>query len=443
MSYSVSVVLLENIKIKDRFRKDMGDLESLKEGIKEKGLIQPICVDSNMYLLAGGRRYTACKELEMKEIPVLIRDSISSIDDREVELMENIHRKDMTWQEQSQLIAKIHELYMEKDPKWSQRKTAELIDKSQMTINNGIKLAKAIESVPELATCRTADEALKTVRKEEESKIVAELARRQQERVHKAVERGNFKDGISMTVAKAENDYVITDVFSGLKKVQGRKFQLIECDPPFGLPGIDRQRNFDSTLGRDAGNGDFIDIPEKEYPAFLQRLSIELYGVAADNSWMIFWFAFKWYTEIFESLQSAGWKVNPVPCVWVKGKVPYQPYPDMFLNAYHPFFVCKKGSPFLAHERKSNIFYETGEGEKTYHPHQRPLSLMRNIVTSLIPPTQHVLVPFLGSGVTLRACYLEGYHCIGFDANDKYKANFLLAVEEDTRKFLANDKKSL
>ena len=75
-----------------RFRKDMGDLTSLKDSIAELGLLQPIVVDENNNLIAGERRLRACKELKMKDILV----NIVKIDEKsnvQAEFDENTVRK--------------------------------------------------------------------------------------------------------------------------------------------------------------------------------------------------------------------------------------------------------------------------------------------------------------------------------------------------------------
>ncbi|MHA1210848.1 MAG: MT-A70 family methyltransferase [Candidatus Heimdallarchaeota archaeon] len=61
---------INKIKIRKRFRKDIGELETLKNSIKEIGLLQPIVVDEKNNLIAGQRRLLACKELGWKEIDV-------------------------------------------------------------------------------------------------------------------------------------------------------------------------------------------------------------------------------------------------------------------------------------------------------------------------------------------------------------------------------------
>lgn len=79
-------------------RKDLGDLEGLKASIATHGIMQPIVVspiDESRYLLiAGERRYTSAKELGHRTVPALIR-TIKDQNRLEVQLIENLHRKDL------------------------------------------------------------------------------------------------------------------------------------------------------------------------------------------------------------------------------------------------------------------------------------------------------------------------------------------------------------
>jgi len=60
------------IKIGERFRKDLGDLDVLKQSIKDIGLLHPVVVDEGGNLIAGGRRCEAWKQLDrnLNDIPV-------------------------------------------------------------------------------------------------------------------------------------------------------------------------------------------------------------------------------------------------------------------------------------------------------------------------------------------------------------------------------------
>ena len=80
MKYKMKVVKLADIKVGERYREDLGNIEELAGSIRETGLIQPLSVSTDMVLLAGGRRYAACSALGLLEVPVLIRESADQID---------------------------------------------------------------------------------------------------------------------------------------------------------------------------------------------------------------------------------------------------------------------------------------------------------------------------------------------------------------------------
>jgi len=54
------------------------------------------------------------------------------------------------------------------------------------------------------------------------------------------------------------------------------------------------------------------------------------------------------------------------------------------------------------------------------HPTVKPLDLMRWLVRLVTPPGGTVLEPFAGSGTTLEACVIEGFHAIGIEREDDY-----------------------
>src|SRR5689334_6665039 len=86
-------------------RKDIGDISGLKNSIQEHGILQPIVVsplDQSRYLLiAGERRLTAAIELGMPTIPALVR-SVHNHQRLELQLIENLHRKDLNPFEEAQ-----------------------------------------------------------------------------------------------------------------------------------------------------------------------------------------------------------------------------------------------------------------------------------------------------------------------------------------------------
>lgn len=65
-------VPIDQIRIKGRYRKDLGDLGALVSSMQAVGLLQPVLLDSNNMLIAGQRRIEAAKLLGWTEIEVVV-----------------------------------------------------------------------------------------------------------------------------------------------------------------------------------------------------------------------------------------------------------------------------------------------------------------------------------------------------------------------------------
>jgi ParB family chromosome partitioning protein len=65
-------VLLEEIKVGERSRKDMGDVQALADSIREVGLLHPIVIAPDKTLIAGQRRLEAVKLLGWEQVPVRV-----------------------------------------------------------------------------------------------------------------------------------------------------------------------------------------------------------------------------------------------------------------------------------------------------------------------------------------------------------------------------------
>ena len=427
---------LSEITVEDRSREDYGDIEELMESIKEKGVVQPITValksDGTHKLMAGGRRYESSLRLGIPTIPCIIREGEDEVTELEIELIENIHRKDFTWVERANLTDKIDQLYRRKDSNWSGRKTAALVDRSTSNVNRDLQLARAMTVVPELAECKTADDALKMVKKLEEKAVVDLLRQRQVERIEAPQEHAanGLDKGIASALRSADAAYIITDCFKGMEglKTNGN-IQIIECDPPYGVDLNEQKAGKDSVSSTVTG---YKEVKREEYPEFLDRLTSDLFRVAGKDCWLVFWYGQSWHQAVLDSLRRAGWSVDEIPAVWIKPNGQTLQPELYYARCWEPFFLCRKGKPIMAERGRSNVFQYSGAANK-YHPTQRPTELIEEIFRTLSVGGEHVFVPFLGSGATLRAAFNMGLKAFGFDLDGKYKDKFMLAVEEDTR----------
>src|SRR5919199_4601089 len=148
--------------IRDKFN-DQQEIESLIKSIKEHGLLQAILIrpyQNSFEIVAGHRRFHACKSLRWRHIPCKIKE-LSDKQAYEIQLTENIQRKtmkpieeaeafrryviDFGWGGVSELAKKIgkseeyvsHHMQLLKLPD-------EIKDK---IVNNSLKVSQAIEIV--------------------------------------------------------------------------------------------------------------------------------------------------------------------------------------------------------------------------------------------------------------------------------------------------------
>ena len=438
-THRLANIPLDRLRVGERFREDYGDMEDFLESIRDKGVLQPITVrplpgDGEEYeLLAGGRRTVAARAVGLTVIPALIRDfQGGELDLREIELFENVFRKEMEWTERAKLVSRIQSLWSERFKstpwKWSMRKCAKMLGVNVATVSRNIDVAKAIEEIPGLKECKTQEEALKLIKKMQEKVAVNEAVTAHIEK-HRAL-------GETL-VSRANREYMIGDAFEGLDRMlsaigKGRRLHdinLIEVDPPYGIDLQEVKRRADST---DLALAEYNEVDRADYTQFLRGLTDRLYKVASDQCWMVFWYGPSWHTEVKIELVRAGWNVDPIPAIWVKGYGQTNAPNYNLARAYEPFFVCRKGNIALSRKGRANVFsYAPVPPGSKYHPTQRPLQLMEDIIQTFGSPNTTLLCPFLGSGTTLRAAYRNHMRGIGWDLSEEYKKSFLLALEED------------
>lgn len=111
-------VLVDSIKVPDRVRKDLGNLDSLMESLKTCGQLNPITVTRDMQLVAGFRRLTAARNLGWKMITANVVDAADAARILQMEMEENFCRKDFTPEE---LLAGYKRLEELRHPKLTKR----------------------------------------------------------------------------------------------------------------------------------------------------------------------------------------------------------------------------------------------------------------------------------------------------------------------------------
>ena len=92
-------VPLEEIMICDRVRQDIGDLKPLMKSLQEHGQLNAVTLTRSYELIAGHRRVLAARELKWRSIEANVVDRSSEVEKLQLELEENVHRKDFSPEE--------------------------------------------------------------------------------------------------------------------------------------------------------------------------------------------------------------------------------------------------------------------------------------------------------------------------------------------------------
>ena len=423
---------LLNIEFGHRFREDLGDLKGLIEDFKEKGVIQPIAVmrqegESREYkLIAGGRRMSAALQAGLQAIPCRIYPShLSDLDYREIELMENVSRKELSWQERVMLTEEIDRLKKDQvgashgsEEGHASTDSAKLLGLSHMTVSREKKLAEGIKKYGEkLTTAKNQSEALRLVKKLERQEQDTKVLTKYKDDVDSNV------DHVKMTLG---NSYRCDDFFTGAEYIPEKAFHFVEIDPPYGIDLKKIKR------GADTGVIDsYNEIDEELYPEFLAKLMTTVERLMFPYSWVVCWCGFQWMEVVMGCMRDVGLEVCPIPGAWVKGTVGQTNQPETRLgSAYEIFVYARKGQAVLRQQGRTNtFFYSPVSPDTKIHPTERPIELMVDIIKTFKAPEGRVLTPFAGSGNTLLASSNLGSIGAGFDLSEEYRNAFVGRVD--------------
>ncbi len=436
------------LTVKERVRKDYGDLTELKETLQSHiGQIQTLAIvqetEDKFTLLAGGRRVQALDEIhsfpdnDYRFLGRIYPSEITSIQRKEIELIENTSRLDLDWKERVSLTAEIHELQKQihgterpsrhdLNAGASTRRTAKLIGRGKARVVEELKLADAMEKIPELAKAKNQSEALNLLARIQEEMITKELALRAEAKIP--------KDNLAAFRKRVMDSYILGDFFEKVKEIPDESINLIDLDPPYvsAFESRDRLSSKDSKV---------IDAFKKksfarweDYNLWLTRTLEQCYRVLKPNGWLLCWYAQEpWAEETYQQLKYWNFQLDRIPAIWFKditGKI--SSAPDKYLGrTYETFYYCRKGSPVIRQRGRSDIFiYKSPHHTDRIHPTEKPLALMEDIFRTFVQPGSDILVPFAGSGNSILAAYTQKMQAIGFDLGEEFRDGFIRRCEE-------------
>jgi site-specific DNA-methyltransferase (adenine-specific) len=219
------------------------------------------------------------------------------------------------------------------------------------------------------------------------------------------------------------------DCIKGLKKIPNNSVDLMIADPPYG---ISRTLN---CKGQKLGTTAKLDFDFGDWDVLNMDWCIE--GLKKTKGWAVIFCAKRdlgKYWDILEKMKFVGidavvWqKPDPIP---LNGKT-------KFLNAWETAIIGKRSGSYFGGYCTHNIFkYQAPKGKTRFHPTQKPLKLIQEIIELTTPEKGLVLDPFMGSGTTAVASKLSNREYIGFEIDSKYCKQARLRVKNTEKSLLS------
>jgi len=405
---------LSEVKEGERFRKEYGDLKSLCDSIAKHGVIQPIIITRDKELVAGGRRLRASFLVGKETVPFVYRDECDELTLRELELEENLHRKNLTWVEEASLTAEIDRLKREKygsvevrertdlapegEQKWGTQDTAKALGVDRSTVSRNLAVARALEVMPELAEVSDRATALRLIDEHIEA-LEREIS------VRESKEKGTFQEVL-----------YYGDALEFLAGLEDESIDLLLTDPPYGS---------DIQTGGNRMNIHFDDSHDNSLELLTSVLK-EAKRVLKPNA----------HVYIFCSADvSLLWKMCEIcrvvlgrdpttPLVWVKnGSFGLVDFSQSYAPDYKFIIFCPAPGRSLTEKRNNTLLYPAVLPTKRITPVEKPVPLIAELIRMSTVPGEVVIDPFVGSGAVLEAAIGMGRVALGSEKDyEMYKA---------------------
>jgi len=420
----------ETIPIKDvivgnRMRKFFGDIESLANSIARFGLMTPIVLDERNNLIAGHRRVLAMQHLGRVDIAYRRMAELDDITRQELELEENIRRKDLEWPEE---VLGLYKLYTAKQARYGDKGSAlasnggygiedaaRELDRSGGSISMDLTLAKGLYEYPELTEEKTKSAAFKRYRRLKETALRAELAKRKQTSVtdsHPEEDEEPFDDdepaqatgiqrqAIRKALWKGLGVFYHADARDVLRNLPAASVDLIVTDPPYGI-GMYREGAPVSSSKFAASQGTMYADNPKEIMDMLDEVFMHAAKVLKPDGHAYVFFHMTRYEPVYLMLRKHFGTCEATPIIWQKQTSGIGDPSRNWIYTYEPCFWINRGRGLVKPQPYNVLKYDTVS--KKIHSVEKPVALMRHIVEASAVKGELVLDPFAGSGSTLVA----------------------------------------
>jgi DNA modification methylase len=350
--------------IKDeKFKKLVKSIQEFPDMLNKRPLIVFTDVDNKYVVLGGNMRLKACKEVGIKEIPVIVADEWTEEQKAEFLIKDNVGFGEWDWD------GLANEWDVEKLEDW------------------GLDLPVDLSVVEELEA------------EEDNYEIPNEI--------NTDIVLGDLFEIGEHRLLCGDS----TDSDAVAKLMNGQKADMVFTDPPYGMfLETDYKDNFGDSGFRTAKNYDSVIGDNKDFTPELINTIFACFGYCKE----VFIWGADYFAELIPNKNDGSW------FVWNKKTT--EALQNMFGNQFELCWSKNKHKRIIidvtwagafGHNRKT-------DGATKVHPTQKPIKLIDIFVNDFSKENDTIADLFLGSGSTMVASHQLKRKCYGMELDPKY-----------------------
>jgi ParB family transcriptional regulator, chromosome partitioning protein len=483
-----STIAVSEIKVPDRIRKKVEDIDSLADSIKHLGLLQPIGLTEDRTLVWGFRRLAAVKQLGMTHIDWVSAREAPEDEREEMEYAENVERSDFTWQEKALGLLRIWRKKRLRGAaegwKWGDREASREFQMSVGTVQYVLRVAKKLEEEATLPIGKrkywsfqspyeayrlgilgeemdklNADlakvakaKATTDAHAAEEKKLVQEVTRvesspealdEERERYERNplntipfdtywTERKQAAEEVKNTVYLSNRLLHVDCIDYMMLPENEGAFDHIVTDPPYAIDMVNlNQQN------QNAGMMDLdrvIDAHQvEENIQLFERFFPAAFKCTRKHAFVILCGDIMQWQYMYDLAIQAGFAVQRWPLIWRKVNQAVMNNCSGYNTTkdYEIVMICRKPGATLAQKRNSSIVDgSNSEVTKLFgHPFGKPFELTQVLLELCSIPGQVILEPFAGAGSMVVQIIRQNRQVIACEKDDRWYAQMLQNVQ--------------
>ncbi len=322
-------------------------------------------------------------------VPYVTLGELSPLEAEEAELEENLKRKDLTWQEASAALARLHSLRQKQASLEGRIHTVadtamETKGRSDGSFQNNVRkeliVAQHLHN-PEVAKAKTADEAFKILKKQEASAANTALAAE-----------------VGKTYSSSVHTLLNVNCVAWMKEQPGELYDCILTDPPYGMGAQD----FGDGGGKLVNSEHHYDDSIEAWRELMLEWCPLAYRLAKKQCHAYVFCDQANFPELKVMMEAAGWYVFRTMLIAHKPNSGRVPLPTMGpRRQYETILYAIKGQKNV-NTIASDVISTTADANLT-HGAQKPVALYMDLLKRSTRAGDSVADFFGGSGTMLAA----------------------------------------